>query len=87
VEDKQWARETLLEFLQFRLQLLMSFFKALDMGPRGSPFPLDITARFCRFFFSHCYYSFLQATELFWNPKLQVLLLKELTKCQQRYIS
>jgi hypothetical protein len=55
---------------------------------RKSLFYTRMTFSFRRFFpLRHCCYSFLQATELFGNPKLQVLLLKKLTKCQQRYIS
>lgn len=69
-----------LNFHQVRSQLFVSLVKVCVTLVKFSD--LRKSLLFFRFLFSHCYYSFLRATEPVWNPTLQVLILKAPTECQ-----
>ena len=52
----------------------MSFLKVLDMGLGSSPFPMDIAARFCRFFLAIVIIPFFKQSEPLTSPKLHMFL-------------
>lgn len=82
MDPKHHTLEILFYIPQFQVQFLFCLQKLCEI--RSSLFCEFCSSRFRRFFLvRHCYYSFLRATEPLENPKLQILILKKLTQCQQ----